>query len=397
MKIFSVTNHTGSKNRGAEALVRTIALEIKKRIPDATLILHSNDHTYDRYVLKTLFDHYIFSYIIKTPNHLKSIVMNKLVYFLLASIEKIIKKELFSTLSRVKKSDLTIITGGDILTSDYKNFRKHAAYMLESQKVYICGQTVGPFNQEDEKYFLKSLKNVAYITARELESYEYLKSLDIEVPIEYTADVAFLLPTLDDTEYSKLKTMINFPFEDQDFITLSISRGIIKYSELDEQEYIARFKKLIRLITDDGHNIVIIPHVQETKLENNDLLFDQELVRELNDSKIFLVGHSLNSTEYKTIISKSIGLIGTRTHTTIASYSTLVPTISIAYSRKAYGIAKDIFQDEYEDFVFDVKNFDPNLLYTKFKHAMTQGVPETKIEEIKQRARKNFDILETLI
>ena len=106
---------------------------------------------------------------------------------------------------------------------------------------------------------------------------------------------------------------------------------------------------------------------------------------------------NLNSVEYKTIISKSIGLIGTRTRTTIASYSTLVPTISIAYSRKAYGIARDIFKDEYEDYVFDVKNFDPNLLYEKFKKAMDKGISKDAIDEIKQRAKRNFEILNQLI
>jgi len=397
MKKISVTNHTGSRNRGAEALVRTIAIEVKKRNKNIKIMLHSNDYTYDKYILKSLYDKYIFSYIIKTPNHFKSMFINKIFYRLLSLFEKIVRKEFFSSLSNLHDSDLSIITGGDILTSDYKNFRKHAAYMLESKKVYICAQTVGPFNKDDEAYFLNSLKNVAYITARELESYNYLKNLNIDVPVEYTADVAFLLPTLTDNEYSKLKKMINFPFEDKDFITLSVSRGIIKYSDLNQEEYLAKFKELIELLTGDGYNVIIIPHVQEIKIENNDLLFDQELVNELNNDKVYLIGHNLNSIEYKTIISKSLGLIGTRTHTTIASYSTLVPTISIAYSRKAYGIAKDIFKDDFEDYVFDVKNFDSKALYEKFKKAIEKGVPKEIINEIKQRAKRNFEILDQLL
>jgi len=397
MKNISVTNHTGSKNRGAEALVRTIAIEAKKRNSYIHLTLHSNDYQYDKYVLKSLYDNYIFSYIIKTPNHFKWKIINKILYKVLFFFEKIVKKDFFSSLSILKKSDLSIITGGDILTSDYKNFRKHATYMSESEKVYICAQTVGPFNKEDEKYFLKSLKNVAYITARERESYEYLKSLNIDVPLEYTADVAFLLPTLQEKEYLKLKQMICLPFEDKNFILLSISRGIIKYSNLNEEEYLSKFKELIELMTNDGHNIVIIPHVQESKIENNDLLFDQELISAIDNTKVFLVGHSLNSVEYKTIISKAIGLIGTRTHTTIASYSTLVPTIAIAYSRKAYGIAKDIFEDDYEDYVFDVQDFDAHILYDKLQNAIKMGVPVESINEIKQRSKRNFEILDKLL
>jgi len=396
MKI-SVTNHTGSRNRGAEALVRTIAKEIKRKYKHSELILHSNDYVYDKHILENLYDDYIFSYIIKTPNHFSNKIVNKAFYKIAYMIEKIINKSLFSSLSQLKESDLTIITGGDILTSDYKNFRKHAAYLLESNAVYILAQTVGPFNKADEKYFLKCLEKVKYITVREKESYDYLSSLNLDIPIEHTSDVAFLLSVLEDEDYNKVKTMICFPFEDKTYVTLSISKGIVKYSSLDEEAYKNKFKELIGLIINDGYNVVIVPHVQECRVNNNDLLFGQELVKEINNKKVFIVGHNLNSVEYKTIISKSVGLIGTRTHTTIASYSTFVPTISIAYSRKAYGIAKDLFGDNYENYVFDVENFDINILYKKFKNLLNIDIDKEIIEAQRLKAKRNFDILDQLL
>ena len=68
--------------------MRTIAIEAKKSNPNIQLILHSNDYQYDRYVLKSLYDNYIFSYIIKTPNHFKWKVINKILYKLYSFLKK---------------------------------------------------------------------------------------------------------------------------------------------------------------------------------------------------------------------------------------------------------------------------------------------------------------------
>ena len=56
--------------------------------------------------------------------------------------------------------------------------------------------------------------------------------------------------------------------------------------------------------------------------------------------------------------------IGCRTHSTIAAYSTCVPTLVVGYSIKAKGIAKDIFGD-YQDHIIDVREFDTDYDLTK--------------------------------
>ena len=50
-----------------------------------------------------------------------------------------------------------------------------------------------------------------------------------------------------------------------------------------------------------------------------------------------------NCMELKGFISRCNMFIGARTHSTIAAYSSCVPTLVIGYSVKAKGIAKDIF------------------------------------------------------
>ena len=45
----------------------------------------------------------------------------------------------------------------------------------------------------------------------------------------------------------------------------------------------------------------------------------------------------------KYIISECRFFIGARTHSTIAAYSTAVPTLVLSYSEKSLGIAEDLF------------------------------------------------------
>ena len=63
-----------------------------------------------------------------------------------------------------------------------------------------------------------------------------------------------------------------------------------------------------------------------------------------------------NCMEIKGIISKCRFFIGARTHSTIAAYSTCVPTLAVGYSIKARGIARDIFGTE-DNYVVPVQKF----------------------------------------
>ena len=58
--------------------------------------------------------------------------------------------------------------------------------------------------------------------------------------------------------------------------------------------------------------------------------------------------------ELKGYISKCCFFIGARTHSTIAAYSSKVPTLVIGYSVKSRGIATDLF-GTYENYVLPVQ------------------------------------------
>ena len=97
------------------------------------------------------------------------------------------------------------------------------------------------------------------------------------------------------------------------------------------------------ILSDTDKNVLFIPHV----MRNLDLRVLKELYSYYsgNERVALLSDETLNAPELKYIISHCCMYVGARTHSTIAAYSTCVPTLVLGYSVKSIGIAKDLFGD----------------------------------------------------
>ena len=101
-----------------------------------------------------------------------------------------------------------------------------------------------------------------------------------------------------------------------------------------------------------------------------------------DDERVIVVRDCPNCMQTKYIISKCRFFVGARTHSTIAAYSTKVPTLVLDYSVKSKGIAKDIFGDG-ENYVISVSEFMSNVDVTeKFK----------KLYENENEIKKHYDV-----
>jgi polysaccharide pyruvyl transferase WcaK-like protein len=89
--------------------------------------------------------------------------------------------------------------------------------------------------------------------------------------------------------------------------------------------------------------VYLISHV--TNPNSNDYTFMQRAVSLMagEKDKITLIPPIYNAEQTKWIIGQMAVFAGARTHSTIAALSSGVPTLSFAYSIKAQGINKDLF------------------------------------------------------
>ncbi len=396
MHRIAITNVTGGRNRGVEALVRSIlfGLENSLRREDMRISLHTGDADHDRDYFGRSVDAVVGPFTL--PRGRWPPRMQRATFDLAAAANSIgMSRALPKSWRDLLESDLIIATGGDVFTSDYRALSHHTRFLQASRPVALLAQTIGPFVAKDEAHFKESIRNVVICTVRETETLQYLDSFAPALKPELTADVAFLLPAIPKAEAQRiLEVDHRFSLQGRRLIGLSVSNGILSYrSDVNSRNYLEEIVAFIDAVNRKGYSVVLIPHVQERGLKNNDLMICREVLRRSsNPSENVLLSFPLTASDFKGIIGLCEALVGARTHATIASMSQGVPTVAMAYSRKAWGIMRDYYgRDLASLLTVDVAELDRERLMAGLEAAIAAGPTESRAAEMRRRAEVNFD------
>lgn len=235
--------------------------------------------------------------------------------------------------------------GGDNYSLDYEVPTLYTSLddlvLAHEKPLVIWGASVGPFSAmpEYERYMSDHLRKITGIFARESATVKYLESIGITRNVYPVADPAFVMEPLEPAGIEE-----NLPIE-KGAIGLNLSPLMAKYVSGGDLEGWTRVAASIisELAQTTEMPVYLIPHV--TTLNSDDFMFLQKTVSQIPDKNrnITLVPPVYNAAETKWIISQMALFAGARTHATIASLSSGVPTLSFAYSIKARGINRDIF------------------------------------------------------
>lgn len=377
--------HGGSKNHGCEAIVRTTA----DLLSDYDKFLFSSSIAEDElfrldlilpiyqigvpdfhqefrgraYFLRKILPAFIAEYLI----YLKKNVSKQNIY-----IENMtdINKELKTLLS--SNAEIFFSIGGDNYCYDsYSKLEYFNKSLNDANKLTVLwGCSIEPEKIEKDLKLREDLQLYSLITARESLTYNALINNNISKNTFLIPDPAFCLEkTIPD----------NLPknFIKGNTVGINISPMVQNLQYGNNLIY----KNIINLINyilkETDMNIAFIPHV--TWGNNNDYDILKKLYKKFKYSKrVCLIGDSLNCKEIKGIISECRFLVASRTHASIAGYSSEVPTLVLGYSVKANGIAKDIFGD-YKKYVLPVQNMkEKDEILNGFKYLIHN---ETKIKE----------------
>ena len=283
-------------------------------------------------------------------------------------------------------SDVVITIGGDTFTDDYgsprHDFRELTFARSQGALTVIWAASIGPFhNKRLERKWAQQLRKVHLITVREPTSLHYLAGLGIKDNVRLVADPAFLLET-DSKGTSQLGLC-----KSSRIVGVGMSALISRYDSTREK-YLRAFAAFGReVLSDRKSKLVLIPHVFEKTPSHDDESVCKLLAERLDSrDRVTIIGAGFSASQIKHVIGQCDYFIGARTHTTIASLSSCVPTLSIAYSRKAYGINKLIF--DHTDYVLPIAELDEALLMAKFDllrdnrdkiaHQLAQQLPKVK-------------------
>ena len=286
-------------------------------------------------------------------------------------------------------SDAVLMVGGDNFSLDFTYPDRHFRIVELAKKykkpVVLWGASVGPFTKDKvyERWAARSLSTVTRIYARESETKRYLNSIGVSKNVELVADPAFWLPA----------TPVELSVEITDAIMegaigLNLSPLVGDYrsksnhsnavliglrnlkgqvrAKQNYSEWIESATLLVESVLETSKlPIILIPHVMSDSGKNektDDYLFLENIYENLAhySSRLFLLPRGLNASQTKWMIGQCKVFIGARTHSTIAAISSNVPTLFIAYSQKARGIAKDIFGDD--QWLVDISTLSIELL-----------------------------------
>lgn len=351
--LFILAGNGSYDNRGCEAIIRGTAKILRHYFDDPSIACFSyftskkqfewqRNNEYDDRIehlpCYRLNKHYTFS------NFYRPKVW-KYIYYSVFDEERlghIIHRDMLPFLP---EASAVLSVGGDNYSLDYGKpirFTTLDDLVLKHDKPLILwGASVGPFSNDPvyEQYMSHHLREVTGIFARESVTIDYLKSIDVTENVLPVADPAFLMDPVKPEGIDE-----DLPI-DGDAIGLNLSPLMAKYvSGGNLDAWICRASSIIDDVARTTEMpIYLIPHV--TNPTSNDHAFMQRALSRIEngDKNIVLVSSKYNAEEIKWIIGKMTLFAGARTHSTIAALSSNVPTLSCAYSIKAWGINKDLF------------------------------------------------------
>lgn len=332
--------HGGSGNRGCEAIVRST---IKVLQPDEAVLFSSCKSDDFEVGLNKICD---------VLDEKIKINRRKLSYFIAyLNYHFLHKKDSFDLLTFKNIFDfcnnetIALSIGGDNYCYGDANYIYLINRRIRSKgtKTVLWGCSVDK-NQLTEK-MIDDLQKYDLIVARESLTYEAMREINKNIVLY--PDPAFQLEV-------KNKSLPK-GFVEGNTIGLNISPMIIN-NENKEGMAIKNYEKLIEYVLENTTmQIALIPHVI---WEINDDRKPIEYLYKKYGSTGRVINVPAESAEImKGYISKCRFFIGARTHSTIAAYSTFVPTIVVGYSIKARGIAIDLFGTD-ENYVIPVQSLD---------------------------------------
>jgi colanic acid/amylovoran biosynthesis protein len=246
------------------------------------------------------------------------------------------------------KFDKVIVLGGDDISEFYGKY--DAAIILWDYwrnsfftKVYLLGQTMGPFNYWWNKVAVKLFTKRLDIYARDRWTVDYMKDT-FNCCIHLSADIALHdLPLQQDKSIEK-EILERYDLEMNKYFTIVIS-GLIRegYYCKDEKTYINVHLKIIETILQKKQMIdkkcVILVHTFPPYAEESDLAQKlYETIPEKIKKRIILLKDRILQTRARFIIGTGLFTITGRMHPAVSSFQMGKPAVCLAYSKKYDGV-----------------------------------------------------------
>lgn len=298
-------------------------------------------------------------------------------YSLKSIIKNIIRFKQFLYTSKIyKQVDYIFDIGqGDSFADIYGKrrfdwiFAQYKLGLRYNKPYCILPQTIGPFKDKRiEKQAIEGVMCAKCVMVRDKQSFDYVKRMLPNKEVYEIIDVAFFMP------YVK-------KVFDSSFIHVGLNISALLwhggYTRDNQFGLKSDYQKLIRDIIKyflglNNVKLHLIPHVVSGERDvENDYSISYVLYEEFNHPNLILAPLFLDPIIAKGYIAGMDFFMGARMHSTIAAFSSGVPVVPMAYSRKFNGLFSDTLDYQY---IVDmkIKSLDESL--AKIIEAFNQRV-----------------------
>ena len=337
MRQFAFYHHVGSGNKGCEALVRSTSdLLCGKEPCDIRLYsMHPQEDQASEYPnISQITGVYFDQAHLQKPLTAADRVWLKLLRMrsVYAADEYYFSKFLESLPLDEERVFLSI--GGDTYCyGDNSNMHAfNACLKKHGKKTVLWGcslddSSFSPYNAAD-------LRSFDAIFARDTGTVELLRKNGFSDNIFLHPDPAFTLTP----EYLPLPD----GFKEGNTVGINASPLVFRYESAQKGIGLRSYEKLIEyLLSETDCSVLLIPHVFW------DFSDDRAVLRALYEKyadtgRVVLLDGVYSANQLKGFIARCRLFVGARTHSTIAAYSTMVPTLVLGYSVKSVNIAQDL-------------------------------------------------------
>lgn len=271
-------------------------------------------------------------------------------FSLKAKIKRLIKiRRFFPVFKIYKQADYIFDLGqGDSFADIYGKERFDwifSQYKLghKFKKSYcILPQTIGPFkDKEIKKQAIRGIEWAKCVMVRDKQSFDYVKKMLPNKKIFEIIDVAFFMPC------SKKVFDPSFVHVGLNVSALLWHGGYTMNNQFGlKSDYQQLIRGIIKyFLSFNDVKLHLIPHVVggERHIEN-DYAVSYDLYEEFNHPNLVLAPLFLDPVIAKGYIAGMDFFMGARMHSTIAAFSSGVPVVPMAYSRKFNGLFNDTLQ-----------------------------------------------------
>jgi polysaccharide pyruvyl transferase WcaK-like protein len=404
----------GMVNKGAEAMLKTVIAEFRRRIHNASFFVESanvspgTEHLFNAAGIKILkysptkrierLNIYA-SYIQKNPTKFNQFWKDRksILYWenILSNIDLIVDISGFRYSQKVG-------CGGALRTSPIIDIAKR------NNKPYIFfPQAFGPFDGDAllKKICYKSFSNSRLLYARDIESRDYLaKLLNKNInDIKLAPDIAFCFNSENSSFASNYLEDHGIYVNKQPIIC--VAPNVRVYERASgfgiKNTYLQLLSKICSQYIDQGVSIVFVPH--EIKLnprQTDDRWLCELLHLSLGKNKSSVaITEELSAEKIKAIIAYSDLLIGSRFHAIVAALHSRVPVVAMGWAHKYIQLMQEV---ELDKFVINYEELEEEEVYQVVNLAWEQRKAnkdqlEEKIPMLEELSSSIFDQVLKLI